>query len=370
MTRPVVSFLAMLAVLPLAYGTAVGADEEIKGLSRGKPEILSAGPLAFGERGLLFAADPIAAALWAIDTADRPAKRAEGKIDVEGIDAKVAALLGTTAAEIAIQDLAVNPASGSAYLSVARGRGADAKPAIVKVAAGGKLSLLDVSNVAFAKSELPNPPALDAVDRRNSRLRLESITDIAYMEGKVLVAGLSNEEFASTLRTVPFPFGEVAKGTSVEIYHGAHGALETRSPIRTFAPFWIGGEPHLLAAYTCTPLVSFPLKKLTPGVHLKGVTIAELGNRNRPLDMIVYEKNGKKFLLLANNSRGVMQISTDALDKAEPISARVEGTKGQPYETVAGWTGIEQLDQFDSSRAAIIRRDESGSFHLETRDLP
>ncbi len=45
----------------------------------------------------------------------------------------------------------------------------------------------------------------------------------------MIVAGLSNEEFASTLRSLPFPFKEGESETSVEIYHGAHGKFETRS---------------------------------------------------------------------------------------------------------------------------------------------
>ena len=78
-------------------------------------------------------------------------------------------------------------------------------------------------------------------------------------------------------------------------------------------PYQIEGEPHLLAAYTCTPLVKFPVAELKPGTQVKGTTIAELGNRNRPLDMIVYEKDGKDYLLLANSSRGVMKITTDGI---------------------------------------------------------
>ena len=34
----------------------------------------------------------------------------------------------------------------------------------------------------------------------------------------------------------PFPFKTADNGTSVEIYHGAHGQFETRSPVRTFVP--------------------------------------------------------------------------------------------------------------------------------------
>jgi len=46
-------------------------------------------------------------------------------------------------------------------------------------------------------------------------------------------------------------------------------------------------------AYTCTPLVQFAIPDLKPGAKVKGKTIAELGNRNRPLDMIDYQKDGK-----------------------------------------------------------------------------
>jgi hypothetical protein len=39
------------------------------------------------------------------------------------------------------------------------------------------------------------------------RLRTSTITDLAWVDGTLLVAGVSNEEFASTLRRIPFPFG-------------------------------------------------------------------------------------------------------------------------------------------------------------------
>ena len=65
-------------------------------------------------------------------------------------------------------------------------------------------------------------------------------------------------------------------------------------------PFNVGGEPQILAAYTCTPLVTFPVSSLKAGKKVRGKTVAELGNRNQPLDMIVYEKGGKQYLLLSN----------------------------------------------------------------------
>ena len=45
---------------------------------------------------------------------------------------------------------------------------------------------------------------------KKTNLRADTITDIAYDDGKLYVAGLSNEEFSSALRIVPFPFGEKA----------------------------------------------------------------------------------------------------------------------------------------------------------------
>jgi len=81
----------------------------------------------------------------------------------------------------------------------------------------------------------PAPPSRPA-GAPAKQSALESITDIGFLEDRVLIAGLSNEEFASTLRDVRFPFTKVAGGTSVEIYHGAHGKFETRAARRTFVP--------------------------------------------------------------------------------------------------------------------------------------
>ena len=130
--------------------------------------------------------------------------------------------------------------------------------------------------------------------------------------------------------------------------------------------------PHLLAAYQCTPLVKLPLTGLKPGTHLKGTTIAELGNRNRPLDMIAYKKDGKEYILIANNSRGIMKLDAKYLADAKSIEKRVEGggTEGTPYETVEDWQGIAQLDRVDDKNALVVRRTSEGKLNLETLPLP
>jgi hypothetical protein len=345
-------------------------------LKEKKPELKSAGPISFGPEGILFVADTQDAAIYALATEDQTPAATTKPLKIEKINEKIAALLGTTPQQILINDLAVNPISHKAYIAVSRGQGAAAQPVLLRVDQDGKLEVWSLDNVKFAKASLPDAPepaaAGAAAPKRGQPTRRESITDLSYLDGRLLVAGLSNEEFASSLRSIPFPFESVKKGTSVEIFHGAHGGFETRSPVRTFVPFNIGGESQILAAYTCTPLVKFPVSALKPGVHLKGTTIAELGSGNRPLDMIAYKKGGKDFILLANDKRGIMRISTENMDKADSIvdPVRGGGIKGQPYETIADWKGIFQLDTLDKDNVMVIRSTTDGAFNLESLALP
>ncbi len=357
--------------LVFQFSVAILAALSLGGL-RGGEVLKSAGPLAFGPGGVLIAADPKAASLVSFETGDSKAEG--GPVQIKGINAKVAALLGTSADAIRIVDLAVNPQSRQAYLSVARGRGADAKAVIVKANNDGDLSVVRLESDRVDMVKLPNPPAdkVSGQGRRARNQRLESITDISYVDGRVIVAGLSNEEFASTLRSVPFPFQAADKGASVEIYHGAHGRFETRSPVRTFVSYAIEGEKHILAAYTCTPLVKVPVAQLKPGAHVKGTTIAELGNRNRPLDMLVYNKGGKDWFLMANSSRGVMKISTDDLASAPSITSRVGGggIKGQAFETVEAWKNVFQLAEYDSGHALVVQGAADGALDLVSLAYP
>jgi len=354
--------LVALAGLVVA-GTAPAAEADLTaGLKKGSVDLKSAGPLAFGPQGILFVGDPQGGAIYAIDTGDRAAADTKARPKVEGIDAKVASLLGTEANAVQIKDVAVNPISGTAYLSVARGRGPTAPAVLIRVDRAGKLSELPLKDAKSAKAMIPNMPA--------GKNRQEAITHLAYVKGRVIVAGLSNEEFASKLRAIPFPFNKEGAGTSVEIYHGAHGKLETRSPVRVFAPYQIKGQDHLLAAYTCTPLVKFPVADLKPGTKIRGTTVAELGNRNRPLSMIVYKKGGKDYVLMANSSRGMMKIPLEGVDTIAGITSRIPDKAGLKYETLKELAGVQKLDAYGQDHALILTRSAKGSLTLDTIDLP
>jgi hypothetical protein len=344
------------------------AHADAGSLKAGKVNLQSAGALAFGPDGVLFVGDSKAGSIYALDTQDRKQGATNG-VDVRGISAKIAAALGTTADQIAINDLAVNPVSKSVYLSVSRGLGPDALPVLLHVNGTGAIEELKLDNIKHASVALPNAPAHDAKDRRGGSLRLEAITDLAYVDGKLLVAGLSNEEFASNLRVIPYPFQEVSRGSSIEIFHGAHGRFETNAPVRTFVPYTIGKESNILAAYTCTPLVKIPVSELTAGNKVDGTTIAELGNRNRPLDMVVYKKGGVDHLLMSNSARGVMKMSLAGIEKYQAITAQTDIT-GLPYETLGELKGVEQLDRLDDTKAVLLVKNEAGAVDLKTIGLP
>ena len=294
-------------------------------------------------------------------TAKRP-------VEVMDVTNKIAGALGTNAQQLMINDLAVNLSGREAiYLSVLGGRrGPDAMPpSFERLTPRAKPIEVPPGERRAPQGGLPNPPAAD------KRQRNESITDIAFVDGRVLLAGLSNEEFSSKLISIPYPFGsEGIDGAAIEIYHGSHAKFETTSPIRTFVTYKIQNEPYMLAAYTCTPLVKVPVSDLKAGAHVKGTTIAELGNHNRPIDMIVYQKDGKDYLFMTNNSRGVMKIPTEGVGSAPPITTRVPDKQGIGYETIASLKGAEQMDQLDDQHAVLLIKDSNGSMNLKTVELP
>ncbi len=354
-------------VCALLSGAAASAVEW--GLKEGAPGVQSAGPLAFGPDGILFVGDTKSATIFAIGTGDTKGDPAKVNLNVTGLNAKVAELL--KAGSATINDLAVNPISGNVYLSVT----AESKPALVRVEADGKLSQVSLAKVPFQKVTLPNAPEDKEVVGRNgqkSNPRDEAITDLAYVDGKVFISGKASGQASSNVREIPFPFNEANVGSNVEIYHAAHGKTEDAATIRTFIPLNINGEPSLLAGFTCTPLVKFPVSSFKPGEKSKGTTVAELGNRNRPLDMIVYKKDGKDFLLMSNSARGVMKISTENIATNPGLTTPVTGggVAGQTYETIKELDGVIQLDRLNNDHAVVVVQSSPTSQDLRTVVLP
>ena len=263
---------------------------------------------------------------------------------------------------------------------------AAAAPVLLRVDGTGKIVVMSLDRVRYTRIGLPNPPPTetplvlgdrkipvanypDKVDR-TGLMGVQTITHMAFVDGKLYVSGLSSEEFASKMRVIPYPFATADNGTSVEIYHGSHGQLETFSPVFTFVPYTIDGVPSIVASYLCTPLVKFPVSALAPGSKVQGTTIAEFGNRNRPVDMIIYKKNNQDFILMSNNVRGVMKVPTAPFGKAEPITKAISDTAGVPFETIASMKGVQQLDLLNASQALLLVQSQAGSLDLQAASLP
>ncbi len=339
---------------------------ELFGLTPGSVELQSAGPLSFGPSGVLFIGDAKAAKVYAINTEDEKVGSGSS-YNIDNLSERLSSALGSE--EVTVNDMAVNPETGNAFLSVTAGD----KAAIARVTPDGTVAALNLDKIAHASVSLPNAPEDKVISSRrgNRNLRESSITDLAYTAGRVLVAGLAAGDSPSAVREFDFPFNESASGFRVEIFHAAHGRNEDNAPIQAFVPFNIGGEPSLLAGYTCTPLVKIPIDKFDEESTIKGTTVAELGNRNRPLDMIVYRQNGKDFLLMANSARGVMKVSTENLEENSGLTEPVRGggVAGQPYETIESMKGVVQLDKQDDQHALVVI-DQDGKLAMQTVDLP
>ncbi len=98
--------VGLVGCFALAVGlTSVGAQQAgPAGMMSGSVELESVGPIAFGPDGVLFVADSVGAAIVAIDTGDTAMGSGAAEINVENIDAKIAALVGTTPDQIMIAD--------------------------------------------------------------------------------------------------------------------------------------------------------------------------------------------------------------------------------------------------------------------------
>jgi len=345
--------LCMAAAVAFTVTAVRTPASPVPEMPAGKVQLMSAGALAFGPDGVLFVGDSVGGTVVAIDTQDRKAA-SSAKINVDGVDAKIAALVGVTPDQIMINDVKVNPISKNVYLSASRGRGPDAMPLIMRVDASGTVSQVSLDNAKHQTVTLSDAPA--ATPATNGRSpRMQTITDMAFVNGNLMVAGLSNEEWASALRSIPYPFKDADKGATLQIWHSSHGRYETASPVRTFVPYTISGQQYILAAYTCTPLVKIPVADLKPGAQVKGVEIADLGMGNQPLDMVPYKKDGHDYILIANSALGMMKLKADKIESYPAIeSPTTTNVAGVPYDSLTQFTNVQHLTRLDDSSALIL----------------
>lgn len=366
---------ALLAILAILASTAAPLTAEDTA-----PSVLSMSTLAFGPEGILFVGDGKAGAVHALEIpVPQGTTPFEGEVEILQVDRRIAALLGTKTEDVMVHDLAVDPRSGRAYLAVSRGAAAwddiwllpnDVADAdlLIRVDPDGTVSEVPVDRLERTSARLPNPVEdKPHVWKEGISQRAETVTDLAWSDGTLFVAGLSNEEFASTMWRIPYPFGASVAGTTLEIFHGAHGKWETASPVRAFVPYTVRGKQHLLAAYLCTPFVAFPTEGLADGEHVRGRTLAEFGSGNFPLDMVPYTKNGEDRIAIANSNLPLLVVKASDIEAFEgEITEEVEGyVGGLPAEYRAGG-GIVQMDRLNDDFLLVMVRQPSGKLDLRS----
>lgn len=344
-----------MRLLPIAVACCLNAAAnasaaDIKSISR----------LATGPENVLFVADWKAARVHAITLAQAKQQPVGTTFNILDLESLLSRQVG--GARVTVEDMVVRPGTAEAYVAISYG--AAKTPALIVVTSDQQARRIDLKAAKSTYTELRDAPSSTSEFWHETPERSFTVTDMKWRDGEIFIAGLSNQDFASTLRRVKYPFDSAQSTTSIEIYHTGHNLIETRAPIRAMSFATWGGKPYLVAAYTCTPVVTIPLEDLKDGAHVRGKTIAELGYGNTPAGMISFSKTeqGKTedFLLLANFQRAANVIP---VSQVEAASARPGFDKPVPFGQIAGLEmtpaplgGVLRIDNLDDKSFIVVRR--------------
>lgn len=368
--------------LALPRGLSADSDKPVVQAHVSGP-LRSAGVLTFGPDDVLFVGDITGAKIHAFRLRDQDLTSQknvisgnfhnfEGRDHVQGLDQKLAALFGTTTSKIVINDIAVHQPTEQVFMSVERGRGTDAIPAIVKVN-HGRLEILEVGSIPHSQVSIPNEPDSKAMLEFEPQ-DVYAITDIQYYNREIFVTGITNQRFASTLYRIPYPFNSNMATCTMEIWHPVHGQFETRAPIIRELIREINGEPYLFGVYGCTPLVRFPLSALKDGAHVHGDVIGELGYGANPLDMFTFTSpaDSKEYLLVTIDTRSASQIAVSDLASApaEPTGEGIDfGPGGLGRTQRALPIKAEHIAMLNSKWAVLVWRHPKTTYRLDLSTL-
>lgn len=340
-----------------------GEARDALGMHVGAVRLTSAGAMTFNQDGILFLADSRASSLIAVDPGETGTAEFKGRDLIDDLDLKVAGLLGTTRDKIRFGDMARHPKTGSLYFTVSRVGEGGQESALVRARGSDRVELVNLDNIRNSSAALPAAPSKDGKTPWGQPQWMLAVTDLSYVDGELWIAGLSNEQFASALRRMPFPFGKAGGITSVEIFHTSHDRWETASPIDAFLPLTLNGTPSLLAGYGCSPIATFSRADLKKGGHIRGRTVAELGGGSRPIDMLRYERDGKEWVLIANSDRTLMRLDPEEIARAPELTkgvAHAYEPAGVSYLAVAS-AGVMRLADAGENVAVLKRDTDTGA---------
>jgi len=368
MKIPTIVLAALACSLTQVQAADKGAASYFKEPSSGGLELTSIGKIAFGPAGMLLVSDPKTTSIVAVDTGDAgPVRKLAKRVDdIEAVLAKAAGVAG-----VLIVDMAVNPASGSIYFSVTERPGN--RPHLLALDPDGTAKVVPLGKASHVRMTLPT----------SESAQLRNVTDLAWGDDSVIVAGQSSEEFANKIYEIPSPLenGENARFFSAETFHVAHNKWETKAPIQSFIPWEENGDFYIVGAFACTPIAKFPISELESGAKIKGTSVVELGSGNRPRDMFTYKKDGVEWLvtntqrfqknLFGPSKYWAARVKMDYLNAASPEdtnenAARRDvnvpnGPAAKGIEVVETLFGAVMVSQLANEEVIVLRETDSAN---------
>jgi len=372
---------------------ALSPPAQAKAETRNIPQY--SGSITFSPEGVLFVGDNIGSAVFAYRTDPSQADPRDKEVkpfEIDQIDSAIARAIKAKASELQVNDMAVHPITHEVYISISKLSGGKVTPVVVKISATGKITTVDLNaedrtEYKIKDSPTPNqhfiqrawmvPDAEKYREKAETSMRSMTIVDMKFHNGELYIAGISNEEFASTLRRVPYPFTGEVSTIHVKIYHTSHAQYETRAPIRAMTFADVDGKDTLVAAYTCSPVVLIPVDELKDGAKVEGRVVGDMGN-GQPISMVNINYNGIPTIFVTNGAHSPRYIPVSDLQNAQvytpensPHHMQLDTSPPYPLGAVGKavffWGASMRADLLNEKFLISLTRDtQSGDLNLES----
>tara|TARA_R110002096_G_scaffold55607_15_gene142522 strand:+ start:1712 stop:2812 length:1101 start_codon:yes stop_codon:yes gene_type:complete len=277
----------LVFLLSFSLGLAsVSASEVISNPQKGDIQLKKINVIHFAPDGVLLIADGSAGKIYALETGDTESD--DGAFPaIAGFQKELAGRMGAGEADLEIIDFEVNPISKNLYVACYNKK--TRSPALIRINRDGTMGPVNLKGVSHVSVPLP----------KGDSAPITLITDMVWIDGRLIAAARCNEEFASKIFSADGPLRHDVMGQvySAETFHVAHGRWETKAPMSVMIPHEENGKHYIVGAFSCTPVVKYPIDAIKPGAVIKGISMIELGSGNRPLDMFGYQKDGKGNVL-------------------------------------------------------------------------